>query len=186
MMSQFRIDDIDLPRVFEKPIDLIHSRLCSGMAIRDWPKYLSESYRCLRPGGWVEAQEFYMEAKSDDDSFPPNSAIVQWHDTLNEGMLRGGCNMRISSQQIKQYMEAAGFVNVQTVDLKWPMSPWSSDPKLKEAGAYAMMSAIGDLSGISLAVFTRMLGWDVADLELLLAKVEKEWHEEDIHGYWPL
>jgi len=183
---EFRIDDIDLPWVFEKPIDLIHSCICSGIAIRDWPRYLSESYRCLRPGGWVEAQEFYSEAKSDDDSFPPDSAIVQWHDKFYEAMLLGGGNVRVTSQELKQYMEDAGFVNVQTVDLKWPMSPWSSDPKLKEAGEFVKMSITGNVSGLSLAVFTRLLGWSIDELEALLAKVEEEWEREDIHGYWPL
>jgi hypothetical protein len=123
---------------------------------------------------------------SDDDSFPPDSAIVQWHEKFYEAMLLGGGNVRMSSRELKQYMEDAGFVNVQTVDLKWPMSPWSSDRKLKEAGAFAKMSITHDLSGVSLAVFTRLLGWSVAELEDFLEKVEEEWEREDIHGYWPL
>jgi hypothetical protein len=123
---------------------------------------------------------------SDDDSFPPDSAIVQWHDKFYEGMLLGGGNVRISSRELKRYMEDAGFVNVQTVDLKWPMSPWSEDPKLKEAGEFVKMSIMDNMSGMSLAVFTRLLGWSIADLEALLARVAEEFEREDIHGYWPL
>lgn len=156
---KFRIDDLEHPWVFEKPLDLVHSRLCSGNAIRSWPKYLAESLRSLRPGGWVEAQEFDLAPQSDDDSFPPESAIIQWHDAFHEGMLKGGCEMRCSSQQLKEEMEKAGFVNVQSVDLKLPMSPWNEDPKLKDAGAFAMTSMMDDMSGMSMAVFTRLLGW---------------------------
>jgi len=181
---------MDKPWVYQQPIDLVHSRLCSGLAIRNWPNYLSEAYRCLKPGGWVEAQEFVFDAKSDDSSFPPGSAIIQWHETGNKGSLIGGCDMRISGQQIKSYMEAAGFVNVQIIEMKWPMSPWSDDPKLRDAGQWlksAMMkSEGGDLAGTSLAIFTRYLGWTIEELEALLAKVEKEWQRDDIHGYWPL
>ena len=138
----------------------------------------------------MEAQEFVFDAKSDDSSFPPGSAIIQWHETGNKGSLIGGCDMRISGQQIKSYMEAAGFVNVQIIEMKWPMSPWSDDPKLRDAGQWlksAMMkSEGGDLAGTSLAIFTRYLGWTIEELEALLAKVEKEWQRDDIHGYWPL
>jgi hypothetical protein len=186
MTSKFRIDDFDKPWGFEQPIDLVHSRICSGIAIRNWPNYLSESYRCLRPGGWVEAQEFYNKPMSDNDSFPPDSAVIRWHDLSQKGMLLGGCDMRISSQQIKSYMEEAGFVNVQTINMKLPMSPWSKNPKLKVAGRYVMIGMLGDLFGISLKVFTQLLGWKIEDLEVFLREVEKEWKREDIHGYWPL
>lgn len=186
MATKFRVDDLENPWVFEQPFDLVHSRICSGVAIRNWPQYLSESYRCLRPGGWVEAQEFYMKPQSDNDSFPLDSMIIRWVNELYKGMLLGGCDMRISSQQIKSYMEAAGFVNVQVIDLKWPMAPWSKDPKLREAGQLMKISMLSDLHGMSLAAFTRFLGWKVQDLEALLRQVEHEWQRKDIHGYWPL
>mgnify|MGYP003638624050 CR=1 FL=1 len=83
-------------------------------------------------------------------------------------------------------MEKAGFVNVQSVDLMVPMSPWSEDPKLKDAGLFVMTSMMEDISGMSLAVFTRLLGWERIELELFLAEVRKEWKDKSIHGYWPL
>jgi hypothetical protein len=185
---KFRYDDIELPWVFEQPIDLIHSRICSGLAIRNWPKYLSESYRCLRPGGWVEAQEFYMEALSDDNSLPPDSAIIQWHEEYHKGSLLTGCNMRLPAQQIKSFMEAAGFVNVQTVEMKWPMSPWTwhEDEKLREAGLYMMDCTLKELRGMSLQVFTKLLQWKIEDMDALLARVKEEWLRNDVHAYWPL
>jgi hypothetical protein len=157
-----------------------------GNAIRDWKRYLSESYRCLKPGGWVEAQEFDLNPQSDDDSFPPNSMILQWHEQFHKGMLVGGCNMRGSAKELKAHMEEARFVNVETVEMKLPMSPWSTEQKLKEAGGFTMLSMMDDLSGMSLAVFTRLLGWDTLELEVFLAHVRKEWKSKHIHGYWPL
>lgn len=157
-----------------------------GNAIRDWSRYLSEAYRCLRPGGWVEAQEFDLNPLSDDDSFPPNSMILKWHEEFHKGMLLGGCNMRGSAQEVKQHMEDAGFVNVGVVEMKLPMSPWNQDKKSKEAGGFAMLSMMEDLSGMSLAVFTRLLGWDPLELEIFLAHVKREWKNKTIHGYWPL
>lgn len=98
---EFRIDDLEHTWVFEKPLDLVHSRLCSGNAIRSWPNYLAESFRCLRPGGWVEAQEFDLAPQSDNDSFPEDSAIIKWHKLFHEGMLKAGCEMRCASEKMK-------------------------------------------------------------------------------------
>lgn len=101
-------------------------------------------------------------------------------------MLKAGCEMRCASEKLKEEMEKAGFVNVQSVDLMVPMSPWSEDPKLKDAGSFVMTSIMEDISGMSLAVFTRLLGWERIELELFLAEVRKEWKGKSIHGYWPL
>lgn len=170
----------------EQPIDLVHSRVCMGNAIRNWPKYLSEAYRCLKPGGWVEAQEFDLNPQSDDNSFPENSMIMQWHELFHQGMMVAGCNLRGSAQDLRKHMEDAGFVDVQTVEMKLPMSPWNKDPKLQEAGGFTMVSMMEDLSGMSLAVFTRLLGWNTLELEVFLAHVRREWKTKAIHGYWPL
>lgn len=48
-----------------------------------------------------------------------------------------------------------------------------------------MLSIIEDLSGMSLAVFTRLLGWNLIELELFLADVKAEWKRKGIHAYWP-
>jgi hypothetical protein len=110
--SQFRIDDIDKPWVFSQSLDLTHSRVCSGVAIRSLPDYLAQAYQHLRPGGWVEAQEFDLKPLSDDNSFPPDSQIIEWHELFHAGMLAGGCNTPISVQEMRRFMEEAGFVNV--------------------------------------------------------------------------
>jgi hypothetical protein len=160
--------------------------LCKGNAIRNLPKYFAEAYRCLRPGGWVECQETDLNAFSDDDSLPKDSPIVQWHENLHKGMLLAGCNLRGTSQELRAAMEDAGFINVRVIDFKFPLSPWARDRKLKQAGGFAMLSMMDDLSGISLAVFTRLLGWHQIELELFLTRVKQDWRKSSIHAYWPL
>ncbi len=177
---------MEKPWVFETPLDLVHSRICSGSAIRNWPQYLSEAFRCLKPGGWVEAQEFDVIPKSDDNSFPPNSFILQYHILEQEGMLKSGCNLASNSKELKRLMEEAGFVNVQAIDFKLPLSPWCKEPKLKEAGAFAMVSMLEGMSGMSMAVFTRNLGWEPIEVEVLLANVRNEWKQKGIHAYYDL
>jgi hypothetical protein len=94
--------------------------------------------------------------------------------------------MHISASTIKSYFEAAGFVNITIVDFKLPMSPWPEDPRLNEAGAAMMLSALDDLEGMSIYAFKRILGWDTDELQKFLKKVRREWIKLSVHGYWNL
>lgn len=42
------------------------------------------------------------------------------------------------------------------------------------------------LSGLSMAVFTRALGWSTEELEVFLISVRKDMRNSKIHGYYPM
>ena len=44
----------------------------------------------------------------------------------------------------------------------------------------------GGLSGLSMAVLTRCLGWSVEQVEVFLASVKKDLKNKHIHAYWPM
>jgi len=167
-------------------MDLCHSRIGNGFVISDWKAFCHESYRILKPGGWVECQEFDLVAISDDNSFPPDSAIVQWAQLMVEGAKMGGIDLRIAGSQIKTAMEEAGLTDITVIDYKLPIGVWAADPRLREAGKFALGAMLYGLQGVSLAIFTRFLGWEVLEMEVLLAKVRKEWNQRKVHSYWPI
>jgi hypothetical protein len=140
----------------------------------------------LKPGGWIECHEFDLNPQSDDNSFPENSLIFEWHQKFYEAFIMGGADMRIDGDKLKKMMTDAGFVNIEVKSWKWPMSPWPEEPRLQEAGAFAMLSMMEDLEGMSLASFTRYLGWGREKLDPFLAGVRREWKTKGINGYWPL
>lgn len=184
---EFRIDDIDLPWVFSRSLSMIHSRAMSGHSIRHWPTYLRQCYAHLAPGGWVEAQETsFLPHSLPSGPFPADSHILQWHALFHAGMRAAGRDLCVTAQDIRIAMEESGFINICVHEDVLPMGPWCSDNRLKEAGELIKQSMIEGLGGVSCAVFTRILGWEVLDLELFLEKVRKEWRTKDIHGYWPL
>lgn len=183
---QFRVDDIDKDWMFEHPLDLIHSRICSGLAIRDWPRYLGECYKALKPGGWVEAQEFSVSMGCEDDSLPPNSMIKRWHEEADRTFAAAGCSLRFEGETLKQQMIDAGFVNCVVLEYRWPMGPWHEEKRLRDAGAFAMMSMLSDLEAITLASMTRYGGWNLDELKVFMKGVKKEWRMKSIKAYWPL
>lgn len=53
-------------------------------------------------------------------------------------------------------------------------------------GLWTYHNMSGSLSGISVALFTRGLGWSVEELEVFLIGVRKDMQNTKIHAYWPM
>jgi hypothetical protein len=81
-------------------------------------------------------------------------------------------------------MEAVGFVNTVEKIYKWPSNGWPKDKKFKELGMWNYANMGESTSGISMALFTRGLGWSVEELEVFLVDVRKEMKSTKIHAYW--
>jgi hypothetical protein len=81
-------------------------------------------------------------------------------------------------------MEAAGFVNIVQKVYKWPSNGWPKDAKMKELGIWNYANMGESTSGISMALFTRGLGWSVEELEVFLVDVRREMKSTKIHAYW--
>lgn len=41
-------------------------------------------------------------------------------------------------------------------------------------------------SGLSMALFTRALGWSAEEVEVFLVDVRKDMKNKSIHSYWPV
>jgi hypothetical protein len=121
--------------------------------------------------------------KCDDESLPPNSAIHEWFQLLNEGAVKSGSSLRLKPSHLVEAMEEAGFVNIEVKEFKLPIGPWSNDRSLKEPGLLCLISMLDGLSGISAGLFTRYLGWDMNQLEVFLSAVRAEWKQKKIHTY---
>ena len=42
------------------------------------------------------------------------------------------------------------------------------------------------IDGLSLKIFTNVLGWSTLELEIFLAQAKKELRNKSIHSYWPV
>ena len=122
----------------------------------------------------------------DDGSLPPDSAIVRWHNLLQEGASLGNVKLRFSSAGLKTQAEKAGFVNVQINEYKVPIGTWPKDKKLKLLGAYQSKILIEGLDAFSLAIFTKFLGWPKKKVEAFLEGMQEELKTSSYHWYWPL
>ncbi|KAK5231138.1 hypothetical protein LTR72_000318 [Exophiala xenobiotica] len=182
---QFDIADADEEWTFRQKFDLVHSRVMNDTSLRDWPHFYREAYKVLQPGGWVESQEFSYKRYSDDGSLPADSRVTYWEDLWTEGINKMGLK-HCDPELVMQQMRDTGFVNVTRLNFKMPIGPWPKDKRLREAGLFGYANLMNGLFGLSVKVFSQLLGWQVEELEVLLAECRQELRRRDIHGYWPI
>lgn len=183
---QFEILDADESWEYgSNRFDLVHTRFMNGFSIRSWPHVYREAWKSLRPGGWVENQEFDCIVVSDDNSMPEDSKLAEWVRLWNQGIGMMGMTGRIDTEKMAADMREAGFVNVTVKPYKMPIGPWPKDPRLKEAGLYGLGAVLDGMQGLSMKVFVNGLGWSVEELEVYLAEVRKELKRGHMHTYWP-
>ncbi|KAL3426424.1 methyltransferase domain-containing protein [Phlyctema vagabunda] len=180
----FEIDDIEEPWTYKFKFDFINLRMMVG-TVRNWPRCFKQCYDNLNPGGWIEIKDIKFPVEDNDNSFPENCAIRKWTDLILEGTKTLGSPCDCAKDYKDQLIEA-GFTNVVETRFKWPMNRWPHDPKLKELGMWMHENFSTGLSGLSMAVFTRGLGWTQEELEVFLVDVRKDMKNTRIHGYFPI
>jgi len=110
---------------------------------------------------------------------------MKWQKCLIEGSRRLGRPLG-ESDKYKAIVKKVGFHNVVETIYKWPTNSWPKDPKLKELGKWNLINFESGLEGVSLALFTRMLGWSKDEVLSLCADVRNELRDPKVHGYWKM
>ncbi|KAL1623652.1 hypothetical protein SLS56_008173 [Neofusicoccum ribis] len=167
----FIIDDAESDWVFteKESFDYIHARyLYPG--ISDWPRLWQQAFDNMRPGGWAESQEISAWFYSDEPGFE-SSNIHYWQETIDDATAKMGKRFNTAHEQ-KQHMINAGFVNVTQEVVEIPVGTWNREHL--EVGKCALLNVFEGLAPTSLAVFTRVLDWDMPTIETLLAGVRNE------------
>lgn len=82
----------------------------------------------------------------------------------------------------------AGFVDIIETPLLWPTNSWPKDKKYKELGAWNLMNmdTFQGLEALTIAAFSRVLGWSQEEIVTFLAGVREEMRNKSIHAYWPV
>ncbi|KAJ5936169.1 hypothetical protein N7454_005467 [Penicillium verhagenii] len=139
---RFHVDDAESPWLFSasRPFDFIHARDLGG-AIADWPRLLLQAHEHLRPGGWVELQEFEVTLRSDDDSMRLAPMLCEFLGRLHEASEAFHRPMNIAEGHRQRLVEA-GFEDVRDEVYKVPSSEWPTDPIQKQIGRYNLCSLL--------------------------------------------
>ena len=179
---KFIVDDAETEWVDrENSLDYIHLRHMA-LTIKDMPHLLQQAYRCLKPGGWIELQDFLYVTDTDDGSKPKDYKYDEFVGLLREAILKFGFDLH-GQQKAEAMVTAAGFVAVEEQKYKVPIGPWPRDPDLKKAGLYNK-AIVMDFFHAIMAPFTRGLGWSTEQVEVFLVEVRKSINNPKIHAYY--
>ncbi|WDK12821.1 methyltransferase domain-containing protein [Colletotrichum graminicola] len=150
-------------------------------SIFDLPKLFGQVYDNLNPGGWVEFQETVIDFRAVDNSLEGTS-LRRWNDHLLEGIRKAGRDA-LSPFEYARYMTSAGLQNVQERRFAVPTSPWARGRNQKILGAMQMTNNLEGVQGITMKIFTQVLGWSQEAVELLLVDVRRDMADKKIHAY---
>jgi SAM-dependent methyltransferase len=110
---KFIVDDIESDWLYSPSdkFDLIHGRGMGG-SVKDWERLYRQAYEHIKPGGWIEIQEYEAWIRSDDDpELKKCTSVPLWQEVVDEASIKFGKRINVAEKQ-KQYLIDAGFVDV--------------------------------------------------------------------------
>lgn len=87
-----------------------------------------QHFRNLRPGGWVEFQDWDTHIYSTDDSLSTDNALYMYHQHTCLRRTAAGYDSQ-PGPKIEGWCREAGFINVHAIKLPIPLGTWPKDPK---------------------------------------------------------
>ncbi|KAK1546343.1 methyltransferase domain-containing protein [Colletotrichum paranaense] len=181
---RFVVDDAEAEWVWPPySLDFVHARhMC--MAVKNWPRMLSQAFTALKPGGWVELQELRFVLQCDDGTMPgpEEYGYGKFVDLCMSGFRSFGINP-LAMERNSEMLRESGFENVVEKVWKVPIGTWPRDQKLKTIGLYNRSMLIDALQAVSMAPLTRGLKWSPAEVEVFLIDVRKSLMNVSIHSY---
>ena len=177
---KFEVDDIESPWLHERPFDYIFCRYMTA-CILDWPKLVRNMYNTLKPGGWVELQDFNLQYYSEDGSLTENHKTLIWINTFLDAARKMGREPS-PGPTLEGHLLDAGFEHVHHTRYKIPIGPWAKDAHLKDIGLCNLAQILDGLEGFSLRLFCDILKWSEEEVLVLLAGVRKELKSGTVHA----
>lgn len=183
----FEREDSEDEWLFDKPFDYIHLRaMCA--AFRD-PKAMMETiFKGLRPGGWVEYQDFSFETLAADEA---SEIATQSHPTslrqCIQRFLKGiqdlsGWSPKVS-HMYKQWLIEVGFVDVVEKQILAPLNSWPMTHKDKQIGIYMAKDMTAGTDNMPRLL--KASGLAEVEIDPYIAGVKEYIKDTSIHVYVP-
>ncbi|KAL1991401.1 hypothetical protein VTN49DRAFT_5393 [Thermomyces lanuginosus] len=177
---KFLVDDIESDWAYEKnQFDFIHARFLA-ISIRDFGKLIRQCYRSVKPGGWVEFQDWDGYPYSEDGSL--NGTKLQlYYDEVIGAFEKAGYEVG-PGPKLEQWFKDAGFVNIHVEKFVIPYGVWPKDPHLKKLGAWNQAQAdASGYEGVALAALTRHKQWTKEEVIVLASQARADGRKHNIH-----
>jgi SAM-dependent methyltransferase len=165
---RFIIDDAEQEdwAIPQNHYDYIHTRLLMG-CFKDFRTIIQQGFKHTKPGGWMESQDLMHPPFCDDGTMPEDWPFKEWSETMDQASIDANRPLCIANKLKTWYIEA-GFVDVQEKVIKLPINSWPRNKLLKAMGKHWAENLLAGLQGFSLALFSRVFGWNKTEIEVCL------------------
>ncbi|RMZ35187.1 hypothetical protein D0859_00647 [Hortaea werneckii] len=181
---EFIVDDITSEWLYPQKFDFIHSRAIT-VGIKDWGALVDQVWKNLKPGGWIEFQEYHFPFTSDDDTLKLCPALDLWNNNLASASAKAG--MRLDAiLGVPEILQEKGFANVNQAATKWPLGPWAKGKKEKKVGELLERDLLGAIEGTSMRLYTKILGWSEEAVRKHAEEVHDDIRARRAHAYIPM
>ena len=79
--------------------------------------------------------------------------------------------------QMRGYIENAGYVDVVARTWKVPIGGWAKDPRLKSVGLYTLLFLDQSVEGFALYMLKSVMGWEFEEIQVLIAQMKEGWKQ---------
>ncbi|RDA90001.1 hypothetical protein CP533_1482 [Ophiocordyceps camponoti-saundersi (nom. inval.)] len=189
---EFFVDDFEDDRGWgyaADSFDYIHVRHTTH-SIKNRPQLWKRIYEHLKPGGYVEVQEFQYVASCDDASCDGPYAWRDFLRYLEAGLGALGSDLN-GIRHVEPELLAAGFGDVSSRDVRCPLGPWPEGRRARERGRALRDAMSLGLVGLARRPLRDGLGWSAVQIEMFLVDVRKDLVREAedgrplFHSYFP-
>ena len=152
---RFEVDDAEDDWIFSKTFDYIHLRLMFHV-FNDHQKVIRSAFEFMRPGGFMEWQDYYCALQCIDDTMRGTS-LEKFVEYYVEAGRRLGRDM-LAPRKYRRWLEEAGFVDIVEEKLAIPGNPWPKGQDAKTLGYWQMTNFLDGLQAVCMTMFTKGLG----------------------------
>ena len=124
-----------------------------------------------------------VEMCCDDGSLPEDAETMKWMGYISDGLEKMG-KTGVIQPHIRNWMRTAGFENVTQHIVKIPIGTWPKDKKEKQIGAMNLVNIIMGVEGFIIAVYLRVLGWNMDETQKHIDKIKRELKDKKNHVYF--
>ena len=140
--------------------------------------------RHVKPGGWIEIQDFRATITSDDATVTDDHPANRFWSMMETGLKPYGFDIYFG-KTIPQVADEAGFTNIQVSMYKIPVGVWPQNKTLKVIGYYFQIIFLGFI----VAILTKPAA--EADMsksvcDRLLEEIREAFNNPSVHAYVPL
>ncbi|KAE8407132.1 S-adenosyl-L-methionine-dependent methyltransferase [Aspergillus pseudonomiae] len=152
--------------------DMIHLRMGCGSVV-NWHSLYRKVLAHLRCGAWFEQVEIDFEPRCVDRE-QRWSALHYWYQTLQMATEN---SMRPLAHRYKEtlyQLQEAGFTEINHHQIRLPLSPWHEDSHEQLVGRWYGLAFSESIEPLSLASFSRVLGWPLDKIRQLNLSAKSE------------